>query len=168
MADVLSAHRGPVGPLRHRCSQCLETDARLLLCSACRAVRYCSSEHQAAHRPRHKTTCNRIKKARTKLTQEDDAVRNAVPNFAVPANAFETHAGRFWGVMSTRDYMLARCSLADLLHTLGTLDGVHEALVHMQDMLRLCRSDNLGLRSIVPALMLRLDLDQECYDFTEW
>ncbi|KAJ4224928.1 hypothetical protein NW757_014307 [Fusarium falciforme] len=26
----------------------------------------------------------------------------------------------------------------------------------------------MGLRDIVPAMMLRLDLDQECYDFVKW
>lgn len=35
-------------------------------------------------------------------------------------------------------------------------------------MLRLCRADNLGIRDIVPAIMLRLDRDQECYDFVKW
>ncbi len=35
-------------------------------------------------------------------------------------------------------------------------------------MLRLCRGDNMGLRSIVPFLMLRLDMVQECYDFVKW
>jgi hypothetical protein len=38
----------------------------------------------------------------------------------------------------------------------------------MQDMQRLRRSDNLGLRDMMPAIMLRLDLDQECYDFVKW
>ncbi|GAD94376.1 hypothetical protein THITE_2124766 [Paecilomyces variotii No. 5] len=86
-----------------------------------------------------------------------------------PANAFETSVGHFWGYLHTRDYMRARFELAmkHLLH-LGTLDGVQEALEHLRDMLRLCRSDNMGLRQLVPAIMLRLDLDQECYDFVEW
>lgn len=163
-----SQFRGPVGPLRHRCSQCSTTDSELLRCSACRAVRYCSREHQVAHRPQHKALCNKIKKARVKLAEEDHGVRNAAPDFAIPANAFETHVGRFWGVTSTRDYMRARFTLADLLRRLGTLDGVQQALDHMQDMLRLCRGDNMGLRNMVPAMMLRLDLDQECYDFIKW
>ncbi|KAM6532647.1 hypothetical protein FALCPG4_005700 [Fusarium falciforme] len=85
-----------------------------------------------------------------------------------PANAFETHVGRFYGLVSTRDYMSHRLALASRLRDLGTLDGVREALEHMQGMLRLCRSDNMGLRDIVPTMMLRLDLDQECYDFVKW
>lgn len=36
------------------------------------------------------------------------------------------------------------------------------------DMLRLCRSDNMGVQIIVPGLMLRLNKDQECYDFIKW
>ncbi|KAF4970561.1 hypothetical protein FZEAL_10013 [Fusarium zealandicum] len=123
---------------------------------------------QRLSRGPHKSACNKIKKARAKLAQEDGLVRNATQDFMTPANAFETHVGRFWGIMSTRDYMRARFALADHLRLLGTLDGVHEALDHMQDMLRLCRSDNMGLRDIVPAMMLRLDLDQECYDFVKW
>ncbi|KAF5686376.1 hypothetical protein FCIRC_2932 [Fusarium circinatum] len=35
-------------------------------------------------------------------------------------------------------------------------------------MLRLCRGDNLGVRSQVPALYLRLGRDQEAYDFIKW
>ncbi|RSL51986.1 hypothetical protein CEP53_008248 [Fusarium sp. AF-6] len=63
--------------------------------------------------------------------------------------------------------MRARYDLADHLCSLNTFDGVQEAFEHMQDLQRLNRSDNMGLRDIVPALMLRLDLDQECYDFVK-
>ncbi|KAF5007766.1 hypothetical protein FDECE_5938 [Fusarium decemcellulare] len=163
-----STYKGPVGPLHHRCPQCSATGPQLLRCSACRAVRYCSREHQVAHRPEHKTACTKIRKARAKLEQEDHGVRHATADFMTPANAFESDVGHFWGIMSTRDYMRARFSLADHLLLQGTLDGVDEALSHMQDMLRLCRSDNMGVRDSVPAIMLRLDLDQECYDFVKW
>lgn len=36
------------------------------------------------------------------------------------------------------------------------------------DMIRLCRSDNMGVRDIIPGLLLRLNKDQECYDFIKW
>ncbi|KAH7245647.1 hypothetical protein BKA59DRAFT_476077 [Fusarium tricinctum] len=35
-------------------------------------------------------------------------------------------------------------------------------------MLRLCRGDNMGVRSQVPALYLRLGRDQDAYDFIKW
>ncbi|KAL1860844.1 hypothetical protein Plec18170_001358 [Paecilomyces lecythidis] len=165
-----SQYKGPKGILRHRCAQCSSTTSpKLLRCSGCRAVRYCNREHQSAHYPQHKSTCKAIKKARAKVAEEDHRIRNATPDFATPANAFETDVGHFWGFLNTRDYMRARHYLAwRHLLFLDTLDGVQEALEHLRDMLRLNRSDNMGLRNLVPAIMLRLDLDQECYDFVKW
>jgi hypothetical protein len=64
--------------------------------------------------------------------------------------------------------MRARSTVSRLLTELNTLDGVREAYEHMMDMMRLCRVDNLGLRRLLPSIMLRLDLDQECYDFIKW
>lgn len=95
-------------------------------------------------------------------------VRNATPDFMTPANAFETNVGHFWGIVSTRDYMRARFALADACRRIGTLDSIKEGLEHLQDMLRLCRGDNMGVRDIIPTLMLQLDRDQECYDFVKW
>lgn len=85
-----------------------------------------------------------------------------------PANAFETSVGHFWSILSTRDYMHARFALADACRQINTLDGTQEALEHLRDMLRLCRGDNMGVRDIIPGLMLQLDRDQECYDFVKW
>ncbi|KAF2967779.1 hypothetical protein GQX73_g5825 [Xylaria multiplex] len=169
-ADIIQ-YKGPVGCLRHRCPLCPSpsaTSSRLLRCAGCRAFRYCSREHQVAHRPQHKSDCTKIKSARAKLDREDRKVRNATVDFMTPANAFETHVGHFWGLLNTRDYMRARFGLARPLFVLGTLDSVSEGLEHVRDMLRLCRSDNMGLRDIVPFTMLRLDLDQEAYDFIKW
>lgn len=160
--------KGPRGPLKLRCGLCLEPKLRLSRCTGCQVVRYCSREHQVQHRQEHKSICKKIKNCRTKLDKEDHAIRNATPDFMTPANAFDTHVGRFWGVFSTRDYMRARFDLADTVRRLGTLDGVVEALDHMRDMLRLCRGDNLGLRDLIPPMMLQLDRDSECYDFIKW
>lgn len=64
--------------------------------------------------------------------------------------------------------MRTRFGLADTLRKSHTLDGVAEALSHLQDMMRLCRGDNMGLRELIPYMMLQLDRDQECYDFIKW
>ena len=169
VSNSASQYKGPVGPLRRRCGQCSATGPKLLRCGGCRAVHYGNREHQTAHYPQHKSACIKIRKARTLVAEEDHRVRNAEPDFMTPANAFETDVGRFWGIWDTRDYMRARFQLAGVhLLRLGTFDGVHEAFDHLWDMLKLCRSDNMGLRDIVPAIMLRLDLDQECYDFVKW
>lgn len=47
-------------------------------------------------------------------------------------------------------------------------DAVTTALDNLRDMLRLCRSDNLGVRDMIPNLYLRLNQDQKCYDFVKW
>ncbi|GAW15192.1 hypothetical protein ANO14919_046010 [Xylariales sp. No.14919] len=169
-ADI-TLYKGPVGGLRHRCPLCPSRSAdssHLLRCTGCRAFRYCGREHQVAHRPQHKSACTKIKNARAKVVREEQKVSNATEDFMTPANAFETHTGLFWGLLGTRDYMRARFGLARKLFLLGTLDGVGEGLEHLRDMLRLCRSDNMGVRDLIPAIMLRLDLDQECYDFIKW
>ena len=168
MSSHSSVYEGPEGPLRHRCASCDAIRPDLLRCTGCRLVRYCSRDHQVQHRPQHKSLCKKTSKLREKLQREDHAVQNATQDFMTPANAFETHVGHFWGLLNTRDYMRARFAVADEARLACTLDGVTEALEHFQDMLRLCRGDNMGVRDHMPALMLRLDLDQECYDFIKW
>ena len=168
--------RGFRGQPQHWCTPCVfsgrslaqQSQGALFRCSACKIHRYCSREHQAQDRATHRVICKNMKKGRTELAKEEDAVRNATPDFMTPANAFETDVGRFWGLHSTRPYMQARFLVAEACRESGTLDGVTEALEHMQDMLHLCASDNLGIRYIVPTTMLRLDRDQEAYDFVKW
>ncbi|PVH97270.1 hypothetical protein DM02DRAFT_719922 [Periconia macrospinosa] len=152
----------------HRCALCETTQVGLLRCGGCRLVRYCCRDHQVQHRSKHKKTCKTSVELRNRLEEEEDLVRHATPDFMTPANAFDTHIGHFWGVVTTRDYMQARFELADYAVGLRTLDGVREGLDHYKDMIRLNRSDNMGLRDRVPALMLRLDQDQQCYDFIKW
>ncbi|KAI0474229.1 hypothetical protein F4859DRAFT_83156 [Xylaria cf. heliscus] len=135
---------------------------QLLLCSDCKVVHYCSASHQKEHRPAHKAACTSIIKNREKLEKEEATLR------AHPGGAFENGVGRFWGLIETRDYMRARFAAADALLQIDTIKAVEKALAHFQDMLRLCRSDNLGIRDIVPGLLLRLGREQECYDFLKW
>ncbi|KAF4993686.1 hypothetical protein FDECE_13343 [Fusarium decemcellulare] len=48
------------------------------------------------------------------------------------------------------------------------LCNVEDDLDKFNDMLRLRRPDNLGVRDIIPHLLLRLGREQECYDFLKW
>jgi hypothetical protein len=167
--DSPGAHKGPKGPLRHRCAECSATGPDLFLCAGCDAVRYCSREHEAAHLAQHESACDKIKASRASVTKEEHRVRNGTTGRWAPPNAFDTHIGQFWTDQSTRYYMRARHSLAyESLLPLKTLDAVEECLEHMQDMLILNRTDGMGLKYIVPALLLRLDRDQECIDFIKW
>jgi hypothetical protein len=85
-----------------------------------------------------------------------------------PADLFVTSVGHFWGILETRDYMRSRFALIEALRKVKTRGSVQAQLDHIMDMLRLCRGDNMGVRELVPALLLRLNKDQECYDFVKW
>jgi ribonuclease HI len=95
------------------------------------------------------------------LEREETALRQ----LSGPNDVFRTGIGHFYGLPETRDYMRARFAAAQALLEIDTKRSVETALEHLSDMMRLCRSDNLGVRDIVPHLLLRLDREQECYDF---
>jgi MYND finger len=132
-------------------------------------IRYCSKEHQISDWPAHKSACTAIKKRNTKLKAEEETL-HATPDdgFMNHGDPFVNGVGRFWGLLHTRNYMRARYALIEALLKVKTLDAAEAALDHLLDMLRLCRGDNMGVRNLVPHLMLRLGRDQECYDFIKW
>ncbi len=138
-------------------------------CAGCTVIQYCSKEHQAAHWAKHKSVCTKITKRRIELERDEQALR-ATPDdgFMHNGDPFITGVGHFWGLSHTRDYMRTRYRLIEAILEARTLDAVESALGHFMDILRLCRSDNMGVRSLVPALLLRLGRDQECYDFVKW
>ncbi len=141
----------------------------LLRCGSCNVVNYCGTAHQSAHRPNHRAVCVAIKQSREVLEREEATLRaHPGESLFMPADVFNTGVGRFWSLVDTRDYMRARFAAADALLRVDTLDAAKKALWHFTDMLRLCRADNLGVRDIVPGLLLRLGREQECYDFLKW
>jgi MYND finger len=145
-----------------------KTASTLLRCQGCHVTHYCGRDHQVANRESHKRVCNAVKKAQQKLDLEETTLRNQPPDMFTPARLFEEHAGHFWGIMATRDYMRARYALIEALLKIKTYAAVKAAHAHAMDCLRLCRGDNMGVRDMVPALKLRLRQDQECYDFIKW
>ncbi|CAH0055119.1 unnamed protein product [Clonostachys solani] len=169
MASGADVRNGPVGALIHRCSPCQGGGPGLQPCTGCHVIRYCCREHQMADIDGHMQTCHKISMARAKLDHEDKLIRKPNPMYRVPSNVFETGVGYFWEIPRTRPYMRARLALVmENLLPLGTLDSVREAHDHLGDMLRLCRMDTMAVREILPCIMLRLDRDQECYDFLKW
>ncbi|CCT63383.1 uncharacterized protein FFB20_09596 [Fusarium fujikuroi] len=153
---------------------CSEADKDLLKrCSSCKAVYYCGASHQTTDRSHHKNACTIIKKARKAVEKEEQELRDHPGDMFTPPNIFENGVGHFWGIHETRAYMRARYHMVDvLLQVFGTpggkIDAVQEALDHLVDMLRLCRGDNMGVRDLVPHLYIRLNRDQEAYDFVKW
>lgn len=159
--------------LSHRACEACHCSDRLLRCSGCHAVYYCGQEHQASDRESNKRVCMAIKRARNYFEREEQKLRDLPGDMFTPPNVFESGVGHFWGISETRPYMRARFGLVDaLLRNLGSAGGrfdvVQDALDHLLDMLRLCRSDNVGVRGLIPALYIRLGRDQAAYDFMKW
>ncbi|QPC71162.1 hypothetical protein HYE68_001914 [Fusarium pseudograminearum] len=140
----------------------------LLRCGACQVVKYCGKPHQKVDRPRHKVQCVPIKQQRDKLAAEEAKLRAEPGEDTGGENPFDTAAGQFWYFKSTRPYMSARFDLMSAILNVRTGEAVQAALDHALDMIRLCRGDDQGVRSYIPALHLRLGNDQEAYDFIKW
>ncbi|KAK2590010.1 hypothetical protein QQS21_012308 [Conoideocrella luteorostrata] len=100
-------------------------------------------------------------------------LRDIQGDLFVPDDIFNNGVGHFWRIIETRPYMLACYGVVDaLLLNFGSVgapvDAIETALDHLTDMMRLCRSDNMGLRGVVPFLLVRLGRDQEACDFMKW
>ncbi|KAB5576148.1 hypothetical protein GE09DRAFT_617833 [Coniochaeta sp. 2T2.1] len=150
-----------------QCESC-DTRQSLACCDNCKAAFFCDNHIQDANRGPHNKQCSAVQKALEHMQEEERAVREHPGDFMTLANPFETGVGHFWDLIDTRDYMRARFGLVEELPKLDNSTAVASALDHLTDMLRLNRSDNMGLRDKVPALFLRLGRDQECYDFMKW
>jgi len=109
-----------------------------------------------------------IEKARKLLIKEERKLRQATPNMWLPENVFETGIGHFWGYHETRPYMRAKYGLVEALNESGIKANISEALEESLDCLRLCKSDNMGVRCMIPSIFLKLNKEQECYDFIKW
>ena len=129
---------------------------------------YCNREHQASHFRSHKRACRLYSGDHEVVEYEEQLLRNHPGDEWTPPNLFTSSVGYFWGIHETRDYMHARWDEVEGLQRIKTRESVQLQLDNVKDMLRLCRKDNMGVRDHVPALMLRLGLDQDCYDFIKW
>ncbi|KAE9313240.1 hypothetical protein PF008_g19787 [Phytophthora fragariae] len=102
------------------------------------------------------------------MAQEEHKIRHAEEDDWTPENAFETDVDHFWLIHSTRPYMRAKMEVIRALSIMDGRPGVEAALAEAMDSLRLCRGDNVGVRELVPTLMLLLGQYQEAYDFIKW
>jgi uncharacterized coiled-coil protein SlyX len=148
-------------PLPSGCGICGKKDG-VRLCSGCKVMPYCGVEHQTAHRREHKSDCNRIKQCRIAMEAQEQALCDH------PDDYFRHGVGRFWKILPTRPYMNARLDYRPALTFIRNVESVQAQLDVLMENLRLCRSDGIGSRDLVPSLMSRLGKDQESYDFMKW
>ncbi|KAI2742445.1 hypothetical protein DTO013E5_3627 [Penicillium roqueforti] len=148
-------------PLPSGCGVCGKDD-RVLRCSGCRVMLYCSVEHQTAHRRKHKSACSAIRRCRITMENEERVLRDH------PDNIFTYGIGHFWKIHETRPYMRYRAALSDTMTAVNHVESLQKQLNILIDNLYLSRGDNMGSRDVIPSLMIRLQQDQECYDFLKW
>ena len=160
------------------CKICLKQKKEgnpLLKCTRCKLVYYCSSSCQKEDFSSHKQICKRIQDLTNSVEKEAAPLRSTREHIfgagpIDPVNLFEEEVGNFWGMFDTRDYMRTRLALANEIHDgiawdYETKESWEAVLEHYQDMLRLCSSDNLGLRFRFPFLLLNLNRDDDAFDF---
>ena len=99
---------------------------------------------------------------------EEQVLRTFSGDIYTPARPFENCVGCFWGLPATQPYIEARFVHVHWLLYINTREAAEQALEDLLDMLRLCRDHFKVLRGLVPALMLRLGQDQQCYDVIKW
>lgn len=167
------------------CSQCLkqlksnenpEGVERLMICSGCQCIYYCSKECQKDEWSNHKKQCKAIRNAEKRTERLAASLRSSTAHHfmpdAPPENLFETSVGRFWGIFETRDYMRARMELADAIYDIAyqveTVELWEKVRFHYQEMLRLSSSDNMGVRFNFPFILLYLNLDDDAYSFCRY
>jgi hypothetical protein len=154
-------------PLNPQCCAC-KTEQSLSRCVGCDVVFYCGRDHQTAHWAKHKKACKQIKTTKNKLEAEIKALDAKPSTSKFTEKPFENSVGHFWDIADTRTYMRVRHSHVGALLEIKNRTAVQTALDHLLDMLRLDRKDNMGVRDLIPALYIRLDQDQECYDFLKY
>ncbi|KAL8718587.1 MAG: hypothetical protein Q9225_004289 [Loekoesia sp. 1 TL-2023] len=141
----------------------------LLRCAACKVTPYCSRDHQVSDRDQHAPVCEKVERARAKVDHKEKVLRDEPGDGpSTSANPFETSVGHFGRILPTHDYICARYTLVKAILEIKTFDAADSAAEHIRDMLRLCRSDHMGFRDLLPALYLRLGRDQEAYDSIKW
>jgi hypothetical protein len=135
----------------------------LTSCPVCNAVEYCNPVHQILHRPGHRSVCAKVKRAQATYRKEEKSLRRRFGN-----EILELKWGLFWRIEEANEYMRSRRLLVEALLMMNTAQAVQQSLDHLFDMLKLVRKDDIGVRDLVPALLLRLGRDQEAYDFCSW
>ncbi|PPQ74968.1 hypothetical protein CVT26_011683 [Gymnopilus dilepis] len=133
-------------------------------CSVCKAVAYCSREHQLDNWKAHKPFCNKIKALQNKLEDEERNLLSSTDIFQDPKNI-----GYFGTLPETNNYMHARKRVFwALAYESEGLLGLKLAVEHGREMLRLCTLDRLNVKYILPGVLVRIGEDQRAYDLCRY
>ncbi|KAI3654920.1 hypothetical protein MP228_000300 [Amoeboaphelidium protococcarum] len=150
---------------------CNDFGVPLYACKKCKLVFYCNAEcEQNAIEWGHGADCNKMKRLLKKEAVEADKLRHMEVWPGKIVNFWdEKYAGSFWELTETRNFMCTKYNVAiHFMEKMRSVDAYQKMEEYFLEMLRLCRSDNVGVRLILPAVYLMLGKEQECYDFIKW
>ncbi|KAF4124437.1 MYND finger [Geosmithia morbida] len=174
--------------MRRRCQACPGT-VDLEPCSGCGLAYYCarsksssrSGEERRLHgggqgeqgkTAEHDVACKALAQARGLVALEEAKLRESSANsvgglFSAPPRVFEDHAGYFWDIAETREYLRARLAYTEALLALGTLDAAELVVSEYDDMLRLSQWDMLDIRHRLLGQLARLGRGERCYELVK-
>lgn len=132
---------------------CLET-ANLKFCPACRAVPYCGREHQSIDRAQHRFVCNEVKKARAEFEKSKWFYEQTIFYSGSP--------DRLHARLECYAHWSMKLLLA--LRKINTYHAVESSLDGLMNMHQL----ESRICNLIPALYLRLNRDQETYNYCKW
>ncbi|KAE8421437.1 hypothetical protein BDV36DRAFT_292362 [Aspergillus pseudocaelatus] len=122
---------------------------------------YCDREHQTLDLPWHQATCMAVKRSCIWMEQIEGVLCYHGHTLFIDANQPS-------GWHQTPWYMTARLNLIHALSRIKHVESAQAQLRHFMDMFELCGYNHAGEWAGIPALMLRINKDQECYDFVKW
>jgi hypothetical protein len=146
--------------LRRSCAVCDDPhrSGAPVTCARCKLVHYCSKAHRSDDATRHQVLCLSLSTLREQLRRLQRGLRGELKNYV----------GLYWGFYEARDFLRVKYQLVHVYRRIGTRESLEKALDEALELLRLSRADPIAVRSVVPALLLRLDRAQDCYDFVKW
>ena len=165
MHRLSRASQGPVHGVPF-CQLCGQLGGLLQQCSRCKMVHYCSDAHQRDDFRYHLRACYEIEDLMDLIDTEGKRLRDYPGDESVePGNLFETAHGSWGDLEATQDYLEAQEELFSVLKAMHppTQDALKSAVDRLFENERL-GSENDDDVDFAPGLLLRLGLDQRCYD----
>ncbi|OOQ85406.1 hypothetical protein PEBR_24563 [Penicillium brasilianum] len=143
------------------CAICPKQDG-LIDCGTCRAMTYCSDEHLLLDRPSHEKICKPIQAAR------ESAEEWRLKLESCSTQPFRRNLGHLHLIPEAQPYLAELSNLIALHEPIRHRTAVEGQLVWACHVMYMSAIDSNGYRFKVPALMMRINRDQECYDFMKW
>lgn len=150
----------------NHCARCGASPSTLLPCASCKVTFYCSDSHLEADYPApHALVCDHIAEAELAFRAEDAKLRSSRGDFFTGTALTRSD---FWSLPETQEYVRACMALVYALAAVDSRASVEARLKHCMGLLKLARTDKIGLRDEILPLMLRLGYDRRCYEFVRW